>query len=356
MKILVSTRKGLFEVDRTDGWAVGAAHFLGDPVSLSLVDPRDGAWYAALKLGHFGVKLRRSDDRGATWTEVAAPAFPAGADGAGPSLSDCWALSAGGADQPGRLWFGSIPGGLFRSDDRGESWVLVESLWNHPLRSSWFGGGADEPGIHTVLVDPRDSARVLVAVSCGGVWSTPDDGATWEIHTAGMKADFMPPALAERPETQDPHRLARCAASPDVVWCQHHNAAYRSVDAGRTWAAIEPPPSHFGFAVVAHPTDPLTAWFVPAIKDEERIPVDGKVVVARTRDGGVTWQELRHGLPQSHAYDIVYRHAMDIDGSGDVLAFGSTTGSLWVSGDGGERWDAVSHHLPPVYAVAFVQG
>ena len=44
-------------------------------------------------------------------------------------------------------------------------------------------------------------------------------------------------------------------------------------------------PSCFGFAVAVHPTDPDTAWFVPAVMDEHRIPVDGKVVVARTRDG-----------------------------------------------------------------------
>ena len=29
----------------------------------------------------------------------------------------------------------------------------------------------------------------------------------------------------------------------------------------------------FGFAVAAHPRDPLTAWFVPAEKDMRRIPV-----------------------------------------------------------------------------------
>jgi len=354
MKLLVATRKGLFEVDRTDGgWRVGAVHFLGDPVSLVLVDPRDGAWYAAMNLGHFGVKLRRSDDAGATWEEVGTPAFPASGED-GPSLKDCWALTAGGADQPGRLWFGSIPGGLFTSDDRGATWTLNEPLWNHEGRSKWFGGGADEPGIHSVLVDPRDSSRVLVAVSCGGVWSTTDDGASWAVHTEGMAAEFMPPERATDPYIQDPHQIALCADHPDVVWCQHHNAAYRSADGGHTWAGIEPVPSHFGFAVAAHPHDPDTAWFVPAVKDETRVPVDGKVVVARTRDGGATFEALRNGLPQEHAYDLVYRHALDVDGTGDVLAFGSTTGSLWVTEDGGDAWRAVTTHLPPVYAVRFV--
>jgi hypothetical protein len=55
-----------------------------------------------------------------------------------------------------------------------------------------------------------------------------------------------------------------------------------------------------------------TAWFVPGVKDEHRLPPDGKVVVARTRDGGQNYDILRHGLPQDHAYDLTYRHSLAI--------------------------------------------
>jgi hypothetical protein len=112
-------------------------------------------------------------------------------------------------------------------------------------------------------------------------------------------------------------------------------------------------PSAFGFAVVVHPREPDTAWFVPEIKDEKRIPKDGRVVVTRTRDGGKSFDILTNGLPQQHAYDVVYRHALDLDASGDRLAFGSTTGGLWVSEDQGDSWTCVTHTLPPVYAVRF---
>jgi len=102
-----------------------------------------------------------------------------------------------------------------------------------------------------------------------------------------------------------------------------------------------------------HPHDPKTAWFVPAVKDEVRYPAGGQVVVTRTRDGGRTFDVLREGLPQQHAYDLVYRHALDVDGTGDGLAFGSTTGSVWLSDDGGDSWQRISGQLPPVYAVTF---
>ena len=62
---------------------------------------------------------------------------------------------------------------------------------------------------------------------------------------------------------------------------------------------------------------------------------------------------LRRGLPQRHAYDLVWRHALDVDASGERLAFGSTTGGLWISEDGGDSWTVLDARLPPVAVVRF---
>jgi hypothetical protein len=362
-RLFVSTRKGLFSLVR-DGawWNVERACFLGDAVSLVTFDARDGSLYAALGLGHFGVKLRRSRDLGATWEELPAPAFPKQPDGEVETLPDgkpwpwrvqqIWALEPGGA--AGELWCGTIGGGLFHSRDAGASWSLVRGLWDHPKRKEWFGGGADLPGIHSVLVDPRDARVIRLGVSCGGAWRSDDGGETWALSSKGMFAEYMPPQRREDEAIQDPHRVVQSPSRPDRLWTQHHNGVFRSDDGGRSWVSIaNVQPSVFGFAVAVHPTEPDTAWLVPAVKDEERIPVDARVVVARTRDAGRTWEVLHRGLPQSHAYDIVYRHALDVDRTGARLAMGSTTGSLWTSEDGGDGWTCVSNHLPPIYAVRF---
>ena len=135
-RFLVSTRKGLFDFERNadgaDGkWHLARESFLGQPVTLALSDARDGTIYAALNLGHFGVKLHRSSDGGASFEEIAMPHYPgkpADLDDPTPwSIQLVWALEPGGGDEPGVVWAGTIPGGLFRSSDRGGSWQLVSS-------------------------------------------------------------------------------------------------------------------------------------------------------------------------------------------------------------------------------------
>lgn len=359
-RLWIATRKGLLGWRRSDtGWAPDAeTHFLGDPVSQVLHDARDGALYAALNLGHFGCKLHRSDDGGAHWQELAAPAYPPkpeGSDDPVPwDLKLLWSLAAGGADQPGVLWAGTLPGGLFRSADRGASWQLVESLWQRAERRGWAGGGYDHPGIHSVLVDPRDSRCLLIGVSCGGIWRSDDGGTHWALSAQGLRAAYLPPEQAYEQNFQDPHRVVQCPAAPDTLWTQHHNGIFVSRDGARSWREIERAgPSVFGFAVAVHPRDPDTAWFVPAVKDECRVPVDGRLVVTRTRDGGASFETLTRGLPPGPSYDLCYRHALAVDASGERLAMATTTGNLWISEDGGDAWHALSTHLPPVSAVAF---
>lgn len=91
---------------------------------------------------------------------------------------------------------------------------------------------------------------------------------------------------------------------------------------------------------------------MPAIKDEFRCPVDGRLVVTRTTDGGQSFQAFGEGLPAQDAYDLTYRHSLAVDRTGNVLAMGSTTGNPWISRDGGETWRIVTHHLPPIFSVS----
>jgi hypothetical protein len=363
-RIYAGTRKGLFAIERkASGWEITQSALLGDPISMLLPDKKGVT--VAQSHGHFGVKIKRSTDGGKSFEERPVPAYPEKPDDVEDvdpvrqtpipwDLKSVWSLETGGPDRPEELWCGTIPGGLFHSTDRGDSWQLVESLWRHEGRKQWMGGGADYPGIHSIMVDPRDSNTVRIGVSCGGIWASYDHGSSWNVEGVGMRAEYAPPEFAKEPNGQDAHRTVQCREAPDTVWIQHHNGIFLSRDSGRTCDEItDVDPSVFGFAVVVHPEDPDSAWFVPGVKDEFRYPVDGRLLVTRTRDGGKSFEKLTSGLPQQHAYDLVYRHGMDIDASGDLIAFGSTTGNLFVSDDQGARWQCVSHTLPPIYCVRF---
>ena len=207
-RLHVGTRKGLFELARNNGvWEIVDVRFLGDPVSAVLADAEGSLW-AALDLGHFGAKLWHRD-RAGTWREMAVPVFPpkpqeAGEDPHPWSLGKIWVLEPGGA--AGRLWAGTMPGGLFRSDDDGASWSLNEALWHMPERRQWAGvAGGEQPGINSVLIDPRNPSDIRIGVSTAGVWASTDAGGSWRLINRGMYAEYMPPEQRDNPIFQDVH-------------------------------------------------------------------------------------------------------------------------------------------------------
>jgi|SRR5690554_4552492 len=383
-RILVGTRKGTFLVEKTNGrWTPRLAGHPGAGVNFVARDPYTGTLWAALGHGHWGAKLSRSTDDGATWSDAPQIKYPEGArylapaeptedgsdEGLGPTIKPAtllklWVIAFG---PKGRIYVGTIPGGLFESHDGGESFELNRPLWNHESRGGdlftgegsgmthWFGTPASEgefaPGIHSIVVDRRDPQRILVAVSTAGVLESTDGGRTWRGRNKGLTMDYLPEPEAEW--GHDPHFVTLSAGRPDHVWQQNHCGVFYSADGAATWKKVSQPEVgvHFGFPVAVDAKDGRTAWVVPGKSDMQRITIEGSLFVARTTDGGQTWQQLREGLPQEHAYDVVYRHALD--NSGDHLAFGSTTGNLYVSEDRGDSWQTAANNLPPIYSVRF---
>jgi hypothetical protein len=137
----LATRKGLIELRRRAGrWAVEQVSFLGEPVTMVLPpDPGSQNMLACLSTGHYGTKVHASSDAGSSWAEIDAPAYPEQpADAKGPpwKLVQIWSIE----QAHGIVWAGTLPGGLFRSDDFGRTWALQRSLWDRPERLEWFGG------------------------------------------------------------------------------------------------------------------------------------------------------------------------------------------------------------------------
>jgi photosystem II stability/assembly factor-like uncharacterized protein len=389
--ILLGTRKGTVIFDQINAnWHPRPITHSGIPVCYAARDPRDGTLWASLDHGHWGPKLSRSRDDGATWEDVMSLKYPKDAryivkylptpdfdpespaaqpEYANATVLKIWNITFGNADQPDRIYAGTIPGGLFVSDDGGDSWELNRPLWNHESRGGdlfagvattenrWQGTpasidyGVFEPGIHSIIVDPRDSNHMYVAVSTAGVIETTDGGQSWHSSNHGMLNDYMP-----NPETEwsyDPHFVTSCLAQPNHLWQQNHFGVFYSDNGAQRWkkVSMQDIGVHFGFPIAADANDGRTAWVVPARADSERMAIDGGLSVARTTDGGQSWQSFRKGLPQDNAYDIVLRHSLDA--KGDCLCFGSTTGNVYLSEDRGESWQCLGNNFPPIYSVRF---
>ncbi|HXB09357.1 MAG TPA: hypothetical protein VNW04_19665 [Puia sp.] len=354
--MLLGTRKGLVAY-RFDGkgWKMENLSFEGQPVSIAYADPRNATWWACLDHGHWGVKLHRSGNRGQNWEEVPAPAYPEGEEvrsGIPAATRYIWSMAHGGTAYASKLWIGTDPGGLFISEDGGSSFRLVESLWRHPSRmTGWVGGGRDQPGIHSIVVDPRNEDHLHIGISCAGVFESADGGKHWEPRNKGLKAEFLPDPSSEI--GHDPHIIVSAPTNPDILWQQNHCGIFRSTDGARTWQDVsqEEGPARFGFAITVSDDDPGQAWVAPANSDMVRTAVKGALCICRTDDGGKTWKAYKKGLPQKDCFDIVYRHALA--SSGDAVAFGTTTGNLFFSPDKGENWQTINNYLPMVYSLQF---
>jgi hypothetical protein len=352
--LLLGTAKGLIVYQRTlNGWVYHQDHFLGIPVSIAIADPHTGTWWVSLDHRHWGPKLQYSTDQGATWIEVDAPKYPEDAklpDGANATLRYIWIIAFG--VDPETIFIGTEPGGLFVSNDNGARFKLVRSLWDHPSRKEhWFGGGRNYAGIHSVVIDPTQPDHYYIGVSCAGVFETRDNGASWSVRNQGLKADYLPNPQVE--VGHDPHFMLACKADPRVMWQQNHCGIFRSTDAGVSWQDVtdQAEKGRYGFTLGIDHRDPLKAWVVPATSDAQRIAVDRSLFVMHTDDGGLTWKEQRQGLPQEHCFDIVLRHALDVQG--EEIVFGTSGGSLFISKDQGDSWASLNHHLPRIFSARF---
>jgi photosystem II stability/assembly factor-like uncharacterized protein len=351
---MIGTRKGLWlgrsDAGRTD-WTLDEPQFLMNEVIACAIDTRGASprLFAGAMSSHFGPQVFRSDDLGASWDETpnGAIRFP---EDTGTALEQVWQITPGPDSQPDVVYAGTQPSALFRSEDRGESFSMVRSLWDHPHRTEW-GAGFGGQAIHTVIPHPTDPAQVTVAMSTGGVYQTDDRGESWKPTNVGVKAYFLPDPWPEF--GQCVHKVARHPATPDRMFLQNHHGVYRTDDGGETWVSIaDGLPSDFGFPIVVDPRDPETVFVFPLVADSQRIPPEGKPRVFRSRDAGDHWEELSKGLPDDGFYAGVMRDAMCADdGEPTGLYFGSRDGCVFASNDDGDSWRSVAAHLPDVMCV-----
>ncbi len=384
VRVLVGTHKGAF-VLTSDGkrnkWDVSGPHFAGWEIyhlKGSTVDPN--RIYASQTSGWFGQVLQRSDDGGKTWHQPGVPAGQEPAPGPPQAVPNKFVYDQSpetgkpltthqfydGSQHPWefkRVWHlepclknpdtvfaGVEDAAIFRSTDGGENWHELSGLRGHPTGPFW-SPGAGGMCLHTIVIDPKNTDRMYVAISAAGAFRTDDGGQTWKPINKGLYSKYIPDPNAEVGHCV--HRIALHPSKPDTLFMQKHWDVMRTDDAGDNWTKISGNlPTDFGFCIDVHAHEPETVYVVPIKSDSEHFPMDGALRVFRSKSGGNEWEALTNGLPQKDCYVNVLRDAMAVDKLDDCgIYFGTTGGQVYVSPNGGDKWQPIVENLPSVLSV-----
>lgn len=380
--LLVGTKKAAFiytsDAQRRE-WTVSKPLMPGWSIYHMAADLRDSTprLYAAANHAVWGPSVSKSTDGGKTWEQRSEGlALP---ESVGLTIDNVWHIRPGHSSQPGVVFAGTAPGGLFRSEDWGVRWQSVDGINTHPLRPYWSWVPENLSPLHSIETDPRDPDHMYVAISGGGSYETTDAGATWAMisyHATNVSAEsrafheghpmvtspraeeYISQRAANVPPNTDPaavfdmHRMRIDEKAPDRLWTQAHTGVFRSADRGRTWQEVTAGlPSFHGFPLAVTRREPDAAYIVPLQADEFRV-CPGQLAVYRTRDQGATWEALSDGLPGPNDYQSVYREALDTDGLEPEGVFvGTSNGQVYGSIDGGDHWQRLPGTLPPVLSV-----
>jgi hypothetical protein len=245
------------------------------------------------------------------------------------------------------LLLAATPGGLYRSEDRGTTWVRSDA-------------GLAAPSVESLAASPTDST-VLYAVAASRLFRSQDEGRSWVAAGTGL-----PPVAHAVASAADP-RIAFVSLNESVL-ATPREGIYRTTDGGATWiqTGFQLPPAaiHYAGSLFVDPAssdrvfagivscDPGpgfgTCGFGPVRSEDggatwsqaALLPsaADGR---AALYDGGTRWTD--HGMtPQTLQADgqlvgRVFASAVSATIVGQV-----ESGDLFSSMDSGETWSPVA--------------
>lgn len=321
--LVIGTADGIFVLKR-DGkgdWALAHRALQGVPLS-ALTRLQNGALIA----GSHGVGVARSDDGGATWQWK----------NNGLTQYDIWSVRAGILNGRERLYAGAMPAHLFVSEDAGESWRDLPALREVPGREHWSFPPAPHLGhVKDIVVDGR---RLFVGIEVGALLVSEDEGRS-----------FTALPIDPDPREVDLHRVLIHPKKPDRILISNGLAGTMvSEDRGQTWQrGLNPPGIDYPDPLVMHPDDPDLLFMAGAVGWPPHWYKIGRArtKIARSRDGGKTWQRLLGGLPdgQRAIFGGLTLEAWD---GGFALYAADSDGQVFESRDGGDTWQMIAEVGP----------
>ncbi|MBI1760635.1 MAG: hypothetical protein HYR56_04280 [Acidobacteria bacterium] len=223
-----------------------------------------------------------SDDAGESWQRALGS----------PATQVYGLLVNGDAVLYGTDAFGEGPGGVLRSTDDGATWQLVNN-------------GLPEKVAVLSLAAQRD--QLFAATVTGRVFRSADNGDTWTEASTGL------------PETPQPVLLV---GGPAALLALTNDGLYRTTDGGASWANSN---DRLPAAVK------LTPGHIPQAQGDRFLLPTTNAGVIVSDDGGATWRFSNQGMPENaNLGDLTVAEA-------DVYC-ATSDGALYRSTDGGATW------------------
>jgi photosystem II stability/assembly factor-like uncharacterized protein len=267
--------------------------------------------------------LYRSDNAGETWTLLDAP------------LRDyaVWALTIDAHDAH-VMYAGTgtpTPSTLYRSDDGGMNWqrCAVDIAKECP--------NVGVPRITGIAIDPLAQQNVWVGIEVDGVRHSRNGGKTWNAINGAIP-------------NPDVHNVLVVAGPPKTVFVLVNNEVYTSVDDGANWKALhirDTFPWTYPRGIAVHPHDPKTVFVTIGDATPGRIGA-----IMRSRDAGQTWEHLALPVQANSAIWVVHMQPANPD----IVLAGSRYGYLYRSDDGGDSWAKSWREFSEISSIAWIPG
>ena len=220
------------------------------------------------------------------------------------------------------IWVGSVGGGVWRTDDSGETWFPVDDFMNNLVVTSLVMHPAD-PNI--IYAGTGEGFGNLDSLRGAGLFRT-TNGVTWTQVPSTDTTDF-----------RQVNRLA-FSADGTTLLVATNKGIFRSVDAAHAaWTRV----------------------LATAAADVRCHPIDSRAAVAgsmssgeawATSDGGLTWSAATHAGPWSGRVELCYAKA---DPRTVYASVNVNKGQIWRSTDGGQgflqRASKTANNLPARY-------
>lgn len=341
-------------------WRKSPVFLKDDSVNNFAYSPEHGRLYAATLTE--GVFVSR--DMGKNWRPI----------NKGLHIRKTWTVAVDPRD-PAKLYAGTHYGHLFRSTDSAKGWEEVTGLFTAPKRNEWgidWAFGTTGLCIHTIRIDSKNDKRLYIIASGNGLYRSDDSGESWKLLQNGVveacplqgssKAPDMPKDVRMKKQQEHLERVHACThkmvmskKNPRRLYQQNHCGVYLSDDGGDSWSDRSPSDSlRHGFSIVLTEDGKDALYTVPAFQDickKHNSCIQGELAVYKTEVGGRDWKKLSEGLPKD-VHTCVLRDGMDTDGLHPAgVYFGTTTGEVYGSTDDGDSWALLTRGVGRVQGV-----